>query len=803
MLILDAQYALRRFRAAPSFTAVAAITLALGIGSTTAIYSVIDALMLRPLPYANPERLIDLGVQSEAQTGARRYFDAEQLENLKARTDLFSSVDAFNFAGSILVGAEEPTQAAAAIVGGDLLQTLGVPPQLGRLIDRSDIRETRHVVLLSDALWRARFAADPSIVGRTIELDDRTVEVIGVMPPAFKFPTPTQELWLPFNSAAAPGIAARPMFVVARLAGDGAVDDARARVEGSTIDVRSRDGALVPRPLRIVQPLGTFLNSDVRAAIFLLAGAVGLVLLIACANIANLLLVQNAGRFREVAVRTALGASRGTLVRQFLVESAMLSIAGGALGLLVAQWFIDILATGAPEGSGIVSVNAIGLDARVVLFAIAATMVSGCLSGILPALKGARSGTFVGLQAGGRAATDGPAQGRMRGAFVVLQLAVSVVLLVGATLLARTFLHLTSVDPGFESRGLAIAMLELPRWRYPSESARQAFAATLVERVRALPGVTGAALSAGGAVSFGLTFEVEGRGVVLNERRIEVPWTSVDADYFAVMRIPIKAGRGFTAEDVRGAPSAIVISQALASRLWSNANPLGQRFRMGTRATDPWYTVVGVAGNVYQSDYAQTNGNDQLAFYLPMTQTGMGAVVSLATRTSERAETLLPLIRDQVRSIDAGQAVWTLRTGRMALAELIALPRFYTQLMAALAGLGLTIAAVGLYGVLSYTVTQRTREFGVRVALGAQKRDVVAMVLRAAGVSTIVGLIVGIAGSAIVTRWIESMLIDVPRVDPLSYVAASLLFVAVALAACWIPARRATRVDPIVALRYE
>jgi putative ABC transport system permease protein len=796
--LLDARHAIRRFLSSPGLTLVATLTLALGIGATTAIYSVVDALMLRPLPYGDPGRLVDLGTQT--QTGALRYFDADQIAALRTRTDLFASVDAFNFTAGMLVGGDEAVQSAGAVVGGELMQTLAVPPQLGRLIDRSDVAEGRQVIVLSDGLWRSRFGADPAVVGRTVRLDDKVVEVIGVMPPTFKFPTVRQEFWLPFNPSAMPG-GQRPMFAIGRLRGNRAIAEARALVESSSIDVRNRQGALVPTPLRIVPPLGRFLNAPVRTAIYLLAGAVILVLLIACANIANLLLVQNAGRYREIAVRTALGASHGALVRQFLVESALLSAAGGALGLLVAQWFIDIVATSAPPNSGIISVNAFGVDSRAVLFALAATAMAACLSGIFPALRGARSGSHDALRYGGRSATDGPKQERLRNVFVVVQLAVSVVLLVGATLLARTFVQLVRTDPGFEPRGLAMASLELPRWKYQNSTARREFFEGLAGRIRSLPAVSGATLSSGGGISFGMTFEVEGQGIVLDDPKIEVPHSSVDTEYFSVMRIPITAGRGFTTEDVAASPRAIVINRAMASRLWRGAEPVGQRVRMGTGPADHWYTVVGVAGDTYEHDYARTQAPP--TFYLPIGQAGIGPAMTITARTAGDPATLLPLIREQVRAVDRAQPIWRLRTGPTEFAEFLALPRFYTLLMGVLAALGLVIAAVGLYGILSYSISQRTREFGVRLALGAQRTEVFRMVLFSGGSVTALGLLAGIAGSVVMTRWIESMLIDVPRLDPISYAAATLLFGLIAFAACWIPARRATSVDPIVALRHE
>jgi putative ABC transport system permease protein len=794
-ILTDVRYALRRFQAAPGFVAVAAITLALGIGATTAIYSVVDSLLLKPLPYGDPARLINLGTQG--RTGVGMYFDGAQIADLRSRTELFAAVDAYNFAGMKTLGAGEPTQAAATVVGGALMRILAVPPQLGRIIDESDVREGRQVIVLGDALWRSAFGADASIVGRTISLDDTTVEIVGVMPPSFKFPTVRQDFWMPFDPLKGSD---RPMFAVARLPANRPSRDAIARVEGSTIATRDRQGAVVQTPLRVAPSLGRFLNTPVRSAIFLLSGAVVLVLLIACANIANLLMVQNASRDREVAVRTALGASRAVLVRQFLIESALLAAIGGGLGLIASQWFLDALVIGAPESSGIVNVNGFVLDHRVILFAIAATMVTGCLFGILPAFKGVR-GSADALRSGGRGATDGPRQERLRHAFVVVQLAVSMVLLVGATLLGRTFVQLTRVDPGFEPRNLALTMLELPAWKYRDAAARRAFADGLVERVRALPGVEGAALDGGGGFTVGFSFEIEGRGVVLDEPRMDMPFSFVSADYFSLMRIPIVAGRAFNAEDVPNGPPAIIISKALATRLWGNDNPLGQRFRLRSRPKEPWYTVVGVAGNVYDSDYRETR--DQPAYYRPLSQSSPSAVFNVTARTSANPAALLPLIRDAVKAIDPNQPIWKLRTGEMEFAEFVALPRFYTLVMGVLAGLGVVIAGVGLYGVLAYAISQRTRELGVRIALGAQKIDVLGLVLRTGAGATAIGLAVGTAASLFVSRWLESLLIDVPRVDPFSYAFAVVLFAVIALVACWVPARRATNVDPIVALRYE
>jgi putative ABC transport system permease protein len=802
-VLSDLRYGFRRFAAKPGFALVAIITLALGIGATTAIYSVVDSLMLKPLPYGDPQRLVDLGFQTTGEV--TRYFEGEQIKALKTRRDLFASVDTFNFAGMVSIGANEPAQVGGAVVGGDLFQTLAVAPQLGRLIDQSDVSNDRQVIVLSDSVWRTRFGADPGIVGRMIRVDNKSVEVIGVMPPSFRFPNVRQDFWIPYASSAMPD--GRSMFAIGRLRSDRSVAQARALLEASTIDVRNRQGGLEQAPLRIVPPLGNFLNAPVRMAIFLLAGAVGLVLLIACANIANLLLVQNAGRDREIAVRTALGASRGDLVRQLLVESSILAAAGGIFGLLVAQWAIDLLVTGAPQDSGILTINAAGLDARVLAFAMVATTFAACLSGILPAVRTARRSSYDALRSAGRTATDTPTHERVRNAVIVFQLAVSVALLVGATLLARTFVQLTRVDTGFDVPGLAMMQLQLPRWKYGTPSARRAFFDDLIARVHALPGVTGAVMAGGappasGGIFFGVTIDVEGRGIVLADRKIEVPFNSVSGDYFSLLRIPILAGRTFNAEDVPGGAHAIVINEEMASRVWGEPRTaVGQRFRMSTRPDASWYTVVGVAGNVYEFDYARRQG--QFSVYFPLSQSGMGSNMTMVARTTGDPAALVSLIRQQVRAIDPAQAIWRLDTADARYAEFLALPRFYTLLMGVLAGLGVTIAAVGLYGVLAYAISQRTREIGVRLALGAQRSDVLRMVLRSGAVVTGIGLGAGALASVFMTRWIESMLINVPRLDPLSYTLAAMLFATIAFAACWIPARRATRVDPVVALRHE
>ena len=802
-ILTDVRYALRRFQATPGFVAVAAVTLALGIGATTAIYSIVDALMLRPLPFADSERLVELSTRT-ADGRRSFYFEGDQLSALEARTDLFAGVSYFDYGGGTLPSVGEPKHDGGLLLGGAMMNVLGVPPLLGRTIQPADVVPgAPRVMVLSYGAWREQFGADREIVGRVISFEGEPLEVVGVMPPSFAFTDSRRRFWMPFVGTPQEG---RPVQAVARLRADLGIEQALARLESSTIPVAGRDGriahaSLVGQPLRSRQ-----LNASVRTAILVLAGAVTMVLLIACANIANLLLVQNAGRDREVAVRAALGASPQRLLRQLLVEGALLACVGGALGLLVAQWAIALLAAMVPPEMTFLSANEIALDRRVMFFAVVLTGITGVLFSALPAVKSSRLVLFDALKAGARNATQTSGQERLRRAFIVAQLAVSCMLLVGAALLARTFVHLIRVEPGFDADHLAIVQLQLPSWKYASGTERWRFFQTLAERIRTLPGVTGTTVSGGappssGEFSIGMTVEVDGRGVVLNDESLRVPSSSAPPDYFSVMGIPLKRGRTFSSYAAPGLEPEIILNEPFAHRLFNGEDPIGKRIRLGTRADAPWYTVVGVVGTVYQFRYESTA--DSLSFYRASRRDVAGPVQTIAVRTAGDPSSIVPLVREQVRALDPAQPIWRLGSVRSQYAEFFAVPRFYMFLMTTFAVLGIAIAAVGLYGVLAYAIAQRTREFGVRLALGATKSDVLRMVLRQGAGVTAVGLVAGIAGSAIVTRWLESMLVDISRVDPLAYLVVGALFSAIALAACWLPARRATNVDPIVALRYE
>jgi putative ABC transport system permease protein len=803
-LLSDLRHSVRRLRSAPGFTAIAAITLALSIGATTAIYSVVDALMLRPLPYRDPGRLVDVSSSNGAIT--HRNMSAEQLRQWRAQTQIFAAVEGYaNRRETVTVGAEPDTILGSALTGG-MMAMLGVRPQLGRGITETEAQPGRdQVIVISDALWRGRFGADPDVIGQTIKLSEMTYEVIGVMPARFNFPYGERQFWVPLALTPAPGSPPVRLTITARIRPDLGVGQAQLRAEASTIALVESKALPAGFKVKLDEPIARHLNMPVRRALYALAGAVSLVLLIACANIANLRLVQGAGRIREIAVRAALGATRGRLIRELLTETLLLAAVGGACGLLLAQWTIDLLAFYAPSDMTFLNVHEIALDTRVLLFAVVLTAATSVLFGLLPALRTSRDVPNKALQEGTRSATGAPRQERLRRAFVLVQLALSMMLLIGAGLLARSLVHITRIDPGFQPRNLISASLSLPQWKYKTRPIQQQFFEDVRARVRSLPGVvaatvTGGVPPGGGGVSFGLKFEIDGRGVVLDDPSLLMPFSEVDGDYFSVLGIPLKAGRTFSREDTPESPRAIVIGEEMARQLWKGDNPVGQRLR--TSPEGRWSTVIGVVGDVYQFRPDQPRG--QFAVYYANSQSrGTPGLQTLVIRTAGEPSAMIPSIKQQIWAVDPEQPIYRIESIESAYADFFATPRFQAFLMSAFALIGLAITAVGLYGVLAYAIAQRTREFGVRLALGARRGDILRLVLRSGLTLTTVGIAAGVAGSLVVTRALESLLVEIQPTDRLTYAIVVASLVLVAGVACWIPARRATQVDPVVALRTE
>jgi putative ABC transport system permease protein len=625
------------------------------------------------------------------------------------------------------------------------------------------------------------------------------------MPPSFRFPYGQRQLWVPLVVQSTPAKPGRGLSVVARVHRALTADEAQRRVDVAAAQLDLDRPGKPGWTLGLGPLVARHLNAPVRTALYVLAGAVSLVLLIACANLANLLLVQGSSRERDVAVRAALGASRARLLAQLLTETLLLAAGGAAAGLLLARWAIGLLEAYTPSAMTFLTVNAIALDGRIALFATLLTMATVALFGALPALKGSRTPPLRALGAATRSSTSTPAQERLRRVFVVLQIAVSVMLLVGAGLLMRTFTHLSAVDPGFDAGRLGSTRLSFPRWKYANAAARATLVESVTRRISAIPGVEAVTRTQGlppdaTNIAFSLKFDVEGRGVMLDDPGLVVPFMSVAPDYFSVMGIPLAAGRAFSADDRAGSPKVAIISEAMARRLWNGDNPVGQRFRLDVGPNDPWYTVVGVAGNVFQFEHAAPR--DQFAYYFPLAQTNDNDNVVVFRAAGDPAS-LLPAVTAAIRSIDPDQPLADLATMTTRYAEFFDVPRFHAWLFGAFAAIGVLIAAVGLYGVLAYAIAQRTREFGIRMALGARPEDVLRLVLRSGGVVTLSGLVLGALGSVAVTQTMTSMLVEVSRLDPLTYAAVTMTLLAAALLACWLPARRATRVDPVVALRCD
>lgn len=804
-LLNDIRYAVRRLAKSPGFTGVALLTLALGLGANTAIYSVVDALMIKPLPYHDPGRLTELSGRT-ADGLSNVYFTVDQFLEWRNLTDVFGQLEAYTNRSATIAGDGEPDTLVGAAVTGGLMRMLGVDARIGRGLYESDAYQGRdRVVVLSEDVWRRRFGGDPAVIGRSIRLDDQPFVVVGVMPRAFNFPYGQRQFWVPLPLDGPITTSTPRVSIIGRVREGLTMKAAQARMDvvSSALVADGRHPAgwrTMMGPLKAVH-----LNAPVRRALYVLSGAVLLVLFIACANVANLLLLQGSVRRREVAVRSALGASRGRLVRQLLTETLLLAAIGGLAGLLLAQWAIDLLSAYTPKEMTFLSINGISLNGRVLAFAAGLTGVTAVLFGLIPAVRSSGDGPLTALAQGSRAATGTPRQERLRRVFVLAQLALSLMLLVGAGLLVRTFVRVVQHDVGFDPHNLLSMQIALSRNRYPTAEARNRFDRDVLARVAATPGVVhasveGGAPPIGGGISFSLKIEIEGKGLVLDDSTLVLPFNSVDPGYFDLMGIPMRQGRAFTGTDTATSPKVIILSESFARRLWRGADPIGRRVRFDPQ--DPWFTVVGVVGDVYQ--FRHEDLRDEFCVYYPLSQNRYpSAYRMLVLRTAGHPSAVVGAVKRAVWAVDPLQPIGSVQTLDAAYAEFLAVPRFYAWLMGTFAIIGLAIACVGLYGVLSYATAQRTREFGIRMALGASGRDVLALVMRGGAAMTLAGIVAGVAGSLAVTATLQSLLVEVSRTDVLTYCAVSALLVAIALGATWIPAHRAARTDPAVTLRYD
>ena len=807
-LLQNIRLAVRSLRKSPALTASVVLTLALCIGATTAIFSVVHAVLFRPLPFADPDRILlvrttwkDMPSSFSVGNWADVHRQATTFEHLVP-----AHGESFN-----LAGADTPQNVDGARVGADYFAMLGVAPALGRSFLAEEAAVGRAgVVLLSDGLWRRRFGGDPAVVGSEVRLDGRPHTVIGVMPAAMDYTLFDEELWVPaaFTPAQLAMHDEHYLTVLGRLRPGVAMARAEEELRSlgrwlqTTYPGDNRDRAIV------MAPLMEELVGDYRPRLFVLLGAVGFVLLIACANIANLLLARGAARSRDTAIRVAIGAGRGHLVRQALTESLVLAAVGGTLGILAGYWGVGLLTALGPED--VPRLSGARLDGPVLAFALALTVTSGLVFGLAPALRTAARLPHEALKEGGRTGSRAGSRDRLRNALVVSEIALALVLLTGAGLLIRSGIALNGVDPGFEPSGVVAGRISLPAVAYETpERVTRAFE-RVQESLAAVPGVSSAALVSAAPLEDGSSNGLvpEGRPLDISSS-INSLMRLVTPDYFETMRIAVVRGRTFTAEDRRGAPLVMVINEALAREAFPGQDPVGKRIACcegGPDGSPNWKEVVGVVRDV------RALGLDEEPmpeFYLPMVQAPAAAwnwtdrTMTVVARAGEDAVPLMAPLRRAVAEVDPAVPLYDLGTMQGRLMDSMAQSRFSTMLLTVFGALALALAAIGVYGVISYGVAQRTHEIGIRMALGARHADVLAMVVRHGAVLAGIGLVIGLGGALLLSRLVSSLLFRVSPTDPPTFATGMVVLTAVAVLAAAIPARRAARTDPMVALRND
>ena len=800
----DLRYALRRIVKNPGFTIVSVMTLALGIGANSAIFSVVSGVLLKPLPFRDPSSLVALYHVSE---GRRTTMSGPNFTDMRRLSTTLADAAAISRYRTILTGQGEPVRLNAADVSAGFFDVLGVQPAIGRTF-RSEENQTGHtnVVILADGIWRQQFGGDPQVVGKNVTLDGVSRQVIGVMPAGFAYPA-DRVLWTPIEHT--PGFVSEQrgawyLTVIGRAKPGVALPSVSAEIDalGKQLAKQYPD-ANDALDFQAV-PLHEAMVGDIRAAVLVLLGAVGFVLLIACANVANLLLARAAARETEMAVRTALGAGRGRLVRQLLTESVILSVVGAGFGLLIAVWSVELLISLQPQG--IPRLNNVRVDGTVIAFTAGLAVLTGLIFGLVPAFQATRTRLASTLKEGGRGALATRGGTRLRGALVIAEMALAVMLLTGAGLLIRSFVKLAAVDPGFHVEQALTFELSLPDSRYEREAQQVAFFEQLIPRLRSVPGVrdVGAVLSLPlSGSSLVLTFEVAGRPPVPPAQQPAIQVRVATPDYFKTIGIPLERGRMFNDLDRAGTQPVVLLTKAAVRQFFPNEDPIGKKITLGwgrgpgtPRAGGE---VVGIIGDVKD---AGLNEADPPQLYMPYRQWPVQGM-SVVLKTSIPPASVIDAARREVYAVDASIPISNLRTLEQIVSRSISQPRFYMTLLAVFAGVALLLAAIGIFGVLSYAVAQRTREIGIRMALGARERTVVALVVRHAMILASAGVLIGVGAAFFLSRTLSTLLYDTTPRDPVTFASVAGLLLFVALFASYVPARRATRVDPIVALRTE
>jgi putative ABC transport system permease protein len=798
----------------PGLAAIAVLTLALGIGANTAIFSVVNAVLFRSLPVPNEARLVVAQETEPAVTGRAGGYGVSYLNfsDWQSRSRSFESMAVVQSGEFTLTGVAEPVRVQAAIVSSRIFDVLGIPPALGRGFQPADdIRGAAqgfNSIVLGHECWRARFNADRGVIGRAITLDGQVYSVIGVMP-AGVFPLKKEpiDFWItsahggdPLQPGTMNGSRGYRAYaaVLGRLKPDVSVAQAQAELTAIAGALeRQYPENNTGKGVRVTQ-LRELFAGPARSLLWLLLGIVAAVLLIACANVANLLLARASSRSREIAIRSVLGASRWRITRQLLAESGLLALVGGALGLVLSLWGIELLLAVMP--ADLPHIAGLQPDWRVLLFTAGVSVATGALCGLTPAIVASRADLSTAIKDGGRAASGHRAGNRLRGALVVAQVAVSMILLAGAGLLLKSFYRLQQVNPGFNSASVLTAKVVLPEKQYDKPEAVRAFYASLLERIKALPGVTAASMAQSTPLTEndnGTNFDIVGRPFPKG-RQPEARLRFIGTEYFATLGIRLRNGRDFSAHDGPGAAPVVIVNEAFVRRHFPGEDPIGKKLRLGWGGDDP-KEIVGVAGDVR---HRGLDDQPRPEMYVPHAQFATMDMTLLA-RTQAKPESLTSALASAVRGLDAELPLTEVKTLDQYRADTVALPRFNTALLLVFAAVGLILTAIGLYGVIAYSVAQRTNEIGIRMALGAQGRDVIRMIIAQGLRLTLFGVAAGLIGALALTRLIQTLLFDVSATDPLTFAAVTLLLGAVAGFACWLPARRAANVDPMVALRRD
>src|SRR5437868_10487046 len=800
-ILQDLRYALRTLRRSPGFTTVAILTLALGIGANTAIFSVVDAVLLKALPYPHADRLVSLdtkvpGPGKDIFGMAMSYPDIQQLQAL---TKDFAGVAAYTYARYNYAGRDEASELAATVDSPNLFGVLGVSPAIGRGFTGAELHD--QLAVLSYGMWATAFGSDRNIVGRVINLDGRSFTIVGIMPRGFAFPNEDTQLWVPLGEAlrAHPQLEFNRQFYafesVARLAAGATI--ARARAD---VDVVAQGVSAVERAFRI-DPLKVEGVENVRSALLVLFGAVGLVLLIACANAAGLYVARATERRKEAAVRRALGADRARLVRQLLTESVVVALIAGAAGVLLARWGRAAVLTVWPR---VPRVNEIGIDPWVLGFALVVSLVTGLALGLLPALRAAAPGLEEVLREEGGATTGSRRRHRTQRGLVVVEIALALVLLVGAGLLIRSFVQLTSVDPGYDTHDLLTARIRLTPSRYADPAAQAQFFQNLKDLLARNPGVADVSVSRWtlpltGGVQI-LAFDPRAIRPDATQEFVAAHLSVVGPDYFAAMGIPLR-GRDFTPQDRADAPKVVIMNRRLSDELWPGQDPLGRTFpvpRLGGGGYDA--TVIGTIGDIR---YASLDATPMLELYVPQLQRQGAPEMWVVLKAKRSPLALAGAVRAAVRQLDPQQPIGGLVGLDQALSRSTAARRLSMTLLTLFAALAVVLALIGIYGITAYAVTQRTRELGLRMAIGARPAEVVGLLLKENLWLVLGGLVLGTTGATLATRALRSMLFGVSPLDAITFIGAALVLGGVAMPATYVPARRAARIDPMVALRYE